>query len=119
MNRFQPFGERELFDWLDVKWQEIMLTVGIGAALGTLWRMVMRPETDFQRFIVKAVVSLSVGFVAGGAVAQYMSLDGFKAVGAGSVAAFLAEEVLLFMQARGRKLEQGKIDTSLGGSDDE
>ena len=96
-----------------------MLTVGIGAALGTLWRMVMRPETDFQRFIVKAVVSLSVGFVAGGAVAQYMNLDGFKAVGAGSVAAFLAEEVLLFMQVRGRKLEQGKIDTSLGGDDDE
>jgi hypothetical protein len=108
-----------LFEWFDARWQEILLTVGIGAALGTLWRMVMRPETNLQNFLVKAVVSLSVGFVAGGAIVEYMVLDGFKAVGAGSVAAFLAEEVLLFVQVRGQKLKHGKIDTSLRGDDDE
>ena len=112
-------GGRELFDWLDVKFQEILITVGTGAALGTLWRMVMRPETDFQRFIVRFLVCLSVGSVVGGAFSQYMGLDGFLSVGAGSVAGLLGEEVLLFIRARGRQLEKGKIDISLGGGDDD
>jgi hypothetical protein len=81
--------------------------------------MVMRPETDLSRFLVKAIVSLTVGLLIGGAIVEYMAIDGFKAAGVGSVAAFLAEEVLMFFQSRGRKLKNGQIDTSLSGGDDE
>jgi hypothetical protein len=108
-----------MFDWLDARVQEILVTVGMGAALGTLWRMVMRPETDMSRFLIKAIVSLTVGLLIGGAIVEYMALDGFKSAGVGSIAAFLAEEVLMFFQARGRKLQNGQIDTSLAGDDDE
>ena len=107
------------FDWLDLRIQEILITVGMGSALGTLWRMIMRPETHFGRFLIKAIVSLSVGILIGGAIVEYMDVDGFKAAGVGSVAAFLAEEVLMFFQSRGLKLKKGKIDTSLSGGDDE
>lgn len=35
--------------------------VSVGSAIGTVWRMVMRPETNVRRFFVKVVVSLTVG----------------------------------------------------------
>ena len=95
------------------------MTVGMGASLGTLWRMRVRPETDLKRFFIKALISLTVGLIAGGGIVEYWNLSGFRAAGAGSVAAFLAEEVLMFMQNRGEKLKQGKIDTSLSGGNDE
>lgn len=108
-----------MFDWIDARLQEIFLTVGMGAALGTLWRMVLRPETEIQRFLVKAVVALTVGIVVGGGVVEYLKLSGFQAAGVGSVAALLSEEVLAFLRVRGKKLQQGKIDTTLSGDDDE
>ena len=106
-------------NWIDARIQEILITVGIGVSLGTLWRMVMRPETDLHRFLLRAFVCLTVGMVGGCVFADWMNLDGFKAVGVGSISGFLSEEILLFLQARGRKLEKGKIDTSMRGDDDE
>jgi hypothetical protein len=106
-------------NWIDSRIQDILITVGIGVSLGTLWRMVMRPETDPQKFFARAFICLTVGIIAAGSIVEWMKLDGIKSVGVSCICGFLGEEILLFLQARGRKLEQGKIDTSLKGDDDE
>jgi len=107
------------FEWLDARTSEIIMTVSSGTAVGTLWRMVTRPETNWKKFLIKATVSLTVGPVIGGAIVEYFDFHKFIAVSVGSICAFLAEEVLVFFQARGRKLEKGQIDISLSGKDED
>jgi hypothetical protein len=104
-------------NWIDARIQEIFVTVGMGVSMGTLWRMVMRPETNMQRFLARAFICLTVGIVAGSVITKWFVLDGIYSIGVGTITGFLSEEILLFFQARGRKLEQGKIDTSLKGDD--
>lgn len=106
-------------NWLDERMQTIIITVGIGASLGTLWRTVMRPETNARKFFVRAFVCLSVGVVVGVTIVRWMDFSADYGVGVGSVCGFLSEEILLFVQVRGRKLERGQIDTSLKGDGDE
>jgi hypothetical protein len=100
---------------MDPKFYEILIWSVSGSTLGTLWRAMTRPETSPLRWFVQVFVSLSVGILAGGAIIQHMDLTGYVAAGAGAVCAFLSEEVLRFIQMRGRKLEDGKIDVSVDG----
>ena len=107
------------FDWLNAETKEIIITAGLGSAMGTLWRAVTRPETVAKRFIIQAVVSITVGTVIGGGLIQYLHLTSFVAAGVAATAAYLAEEVLKFMQVRGSKLERGDIGGALKGDDHE
>jgi hypothetical protein len=106
-------------DWFDESMVKIFTTASFGAALGTLWRAFTRPETLAWNFIFKAFVAITVGTVIGGGIIQYFNLNGFIAAGVGAITAFLSEEVLKFIQFRGRKLEKGVIDTSINGQDDD
>lgn len=107
------------FDWLTNDTKEIIVTAGLGSAMGTLWRAVTRPETIAMRFITQAVVSITVGTVIGGALIQYLHLTSFIAAGVAATAAYLAEEVLKFMQVRGAKLERGDIGGAIKGDENE
>lgn len=106
-------------NWIDDSMVKILATVSFGAALGTLWRAFTRPETLAWNFVLKAFVAITVGMIVGGSIVQYFKFDGFIATGVGAITAFLSEEVLRFVQFRGRKLEKGVIDTSINGQDDE
>lgn len=100
---------------MDPKFVDILIWSVSGSTLGTLWRAMTRPENSPLRWFVQVFVSLTVGILVGGAIIQHMGLTGYVAAGAGAVCAFLSEEVLRFVQMRGKKLEAGKIDTSMGG----
>lgn len=100
---------------MDPKLFDILVWSIAGSTLGTLWRAMTRPETSPLRWFVQVFLSLSVGILVGGAIIQHMELTGYVAAGAGAVCAFLSEEVLRFFQSRGKKLGDGKIDTSMGG----
>lgn len=99
---------------MDPKLVDILVWSVSGSTLGTLWRAMTRPESSPVRWFVQVFVSLTVGILAGGAIIQYMELTGYVAAGAGAVCAFLSEEVLRFIQLRGKKLEAGKIDITMG-----
>jgi hypothetical protein len=100
---------------MDPKLIDIMVWSVAGSTLGTLWRAMTRPESSPFRWFAQVFVSLSVGILVGGAIIQHMELTGYVAAGAGAVCAFLSEEVLRFIQLRGRKLENGKVDVSMDG----
>ena len=108
-------------DWLNIgsDTKEIIITIGIGSTIGTLWRAATRPESMSSRFFSRAFVQLSVGTIIGGGLMQYFHLTSFVAAGVIATTAFLAEEVLMFMRVRGGKLKKGEIDTSLKGDDNE
>ena len=99
---------------MDPKLVDILVWSVSGSTLGTLWRALTRPEGSPFRWFAQVFVSLSVGILAGGAIIQYLDLTGYVAAGAGAVCAFLSEEVLRFLQLRGKKLENGKVDLSVG-----
>lgn len=99
---------------MDPKLVDIFVWSVSGSTLGTLWRAMTRPETSPLRWFVQVFVSLTVGIIAGGALIQHFGLSGYVAAGAGAVCAFLSEEVLRFIQLRGKKLEGGKIDVTMG-----
>jgi len=99
---------------MDPKLVDILVWSVSGSTLGTLWRALTRPEVSPFRWFAQVFVSLSVGILAGGAIIQYLELTGYVAAGAGAVCAFLSEEVLRFLQLRGKKLENGKVDLSVG-----
>lgn len=100
---------------LDPKFLETLVTGGMGASFGTLWRALTRPETDMKAFVIMMVVALTVGTIIGGAIIEYLNLHSFQAAGVASVLSFLSQEALMFFRARGEKLKQGKIDLSVGG----
>lgn len=100
---------------MDPKLIDIMVWSVAGSTLGTLWRAMTRPESSPLRWFIQVFVSLSVGILVGGAIVQHLDLTGYVAAGVGAVCAFLSEEVLRFVQLRGRKLENGKIDVSMDG----
>lgn len=99
---------------MDPKLVDILVWSVSGSTLGTLWRAMTRPESSPVRWFVQVFVSLTVGIVAGGAIIQHLELTGYVAAGAGAVCAFLSEEVLRFLQMRGKKLQAGKIDLTVG-----
>lgn len=99
---------------MDPKFFDILVWSVSGSTLGTLWRALTRPEPSPLRWAVQVFLSLTVGILVGGAIIQYLNLTGYVAAGAGAVCAFLSEEVLRFLQLRGRKLEKGKVDLSVG-----
>jgi hypothetical protein len=103
---------------MDPKLIDILVWSSSGAALGTLWRALTRPETHPGKRFVQGFLGLSVGILVGGAIIQYFNLTGYLAAGAGAVCAYLSEEGLRFLQLRGAKLKEGKIDVSLKGEDD-
>lgn len=100
---------------MDPKFIDIFVWSVSGSTLGTLWRAMTRPESSAMRWFVQVFISLTVGILVGGALIQHFKLEGYVAAGAGAVCAFLSEEVLRFFQARGRKLENGKIDVGVDG----
>ena len=99
---------------MDPKFIDILIWSVSGSTLGTLWRAVTRPESSPVRWFVQVFMSLTVGILVGGAIIQHLDLTGYVAAGAGAVCAFLSEEVLRFVQSKGRKLENGKVDITLG-----
>ena len=103
---------------MDPKLIDIFIWSASGAALGTLWRALTRPEPHPGRRFVQGLLSLSVGILAGGALIQWFNLTGYVAAGSGAVCAYLAEEGLRFLQLRGAKLQAGTIDVSLKGDDE-
>lgn len=105
-------------DWIDARTSEIVLTVSSGTAIGTLWRMMTRPETDWKRFLRRALTALTVGPVIGFGIVQYYDLHNFVAVAVGSICSFMAEEILSFFEARGKRLRNGDIDLALKNGDD-
>jgi len=102
---------------MDPKLLDIMIWSIAGSTLGTLWRAMTRPENSPIRWGIQVFVSLSVGILIGGAIIQHLELTGYVAAGVGAVCAFLSEEVLRFAQSRGKKLQDGKIDVTLGGDE--
>jgi hypothetical protein len=99
---------------MDPKLADILIWSIAGSTLGTLWRAMTRPESSPLRWFIQVFVSLSVGILVGGAIIQHFGLHGYVAAGVGAVCAFLSEEVLRFFQSRGKKLENGKVDLTMG-----
>jgi uncharacterized membrane protein len=97
----------------------ILITASVGSVLGTLLKSVTRPEPHFGSWLLQSFVALSVGILIGGAIAQYFHLEGFMSVTAGAVSAYLSEEAIKFLQARGRRLAHGELPLSNreGGED--
>lgn len=78
-------------DWFkqfDAPIIQTLLTAGLGSALGTLWRMMNRPETMAVQFILKTFVSLTVGIVVGGALIQWFKPSNGGNLTAGSIYVF-------------------------------
>jgi hypothetical protein len=97
----------------------ILITASGGAVVGTLLRSLTRPEPDFPSWLLQSFIALTIGILAGGAIAQYFHLEGFMSVAAGAVSAYLSEEGIKFLQARGRRFAGGELPLSRseGGED--
>lgn len=104
---------------LDPQLVEIFTWVSSGAALGTLWRALTRPEPNVTEWLIQSFVALTVGIIIGCAATQYFSLTGFVSTAAGAVCSFLSEEVLRGLRVRGRGIQKGQIDLSLQGKGDD
>lgn len=104
-------------EWMDGKFTEMLPTVILGCGIGTLWRAVIAPRESVLAMAKGAFVSITVGAIIGGAVVQYLKLDGYVASSIIATVAYLGEHTLAFFEKRGEKLRQGKIDTSIKGDE--
>lgn len=104
-------------EWMDSHLAKTLATIIPSAALGTLWRAVMSPAENIVKMAKGAFVAVTVGSIMGGAVMQYMQIDGFIAGAVIAAVAYLADPILAHLDHRGKKLRQGKIDISIKGDD--
>ena len=90
----------------------MLATVAFGAVAGTLIKVLTRPKVSWQRWMLQSAVSLAVGMIGGAAMVQWMEWEDkwFLAVSAGTVSAFLAEEIVRGIQAYGARLSRGHLD---------
>ena len=98
---------------------QLLVTVAFGAVAGTLIKAFARPESNWRRWMVQATVSLAIGLLGGASIVQWMEWEDkwFLAVSAGTVSAFLAEEIVRGIQAYGRRLSRGHLEHPFKGGE--
>ena len=98
---------------------QMLATVAFGAVAGTLIKALTRPKVSWQRWLVQSAISLAVGMIGGAAMVQWMEWEDkwFLAVSAGTVSAFLAEEIVRGIQAYGARLSRGHLERPFSRDD--
>lgn len=98
---------------------QILITAGVGSAVGTLVKALIRPEPHFGRWLAQLLSSFLIGALVGSAVIEWMQLTTFVGCMAAAASALISEEIVRGLQARGRKVGKGNFDLSAGGDSDE
>lgn len=99
------------------QWLDILITAIAGSAAGTLIKALLRPERHLGRWLQQAAASLLTGGVVGAAAIEYFRLQSFAGSLVAAAGAILAEELVRGLQARGRRIQEGRFDLSLRGDD--